>query len=575
MSLPDADVVLLQPGDMGSGEDLLAVTNATTKVDDFDDFDTVATINFVAYNVVAFVIVGVGIVGNILNLVVLSRPKLKGVMYVYLLGLALSNLCVLIMAIPALMDIAGDMDSRDSYSIAFFKAHLEIPMLNSFMATSVYIIISMTVNRYISIYKPTDFQRIHTFKNAYIIMFISFLCGCALHVPLGFNYVVGENCNRTATEETLNADDGGGGGGDEECDEYVVKSNNSIEEHILFRVYLWVSEALLRLLPIVTLTILNFLIIVKFRKIAKKRQVLKTGGGGRHRRGGPGCLAGVPSSSGGERSSTPIAPALPSAYTSSSSSSACTTSTAVRSASVTDANGRLSVPAVTVGCIAEDECSGAVNPTAEIVVAAKGDNGAAKGDNGAAKGDNGTAAKGDNGPAASNGGLGGIISRAATPLFAGPMRRVGSFRGTPQRASSKRRGLHNPEEKMLVFVLIAIVALFVVCTTPAALLSIVISDERKKKVWFSVFRACANNLELLCFACNFFVYCLCSAEIRRAFVDVLFENCAVRFVRRRSSTAKAAAAAVDRDNALPPVSTAAAAVAIEVNGGEHGKADNV
>ena len=37
-------------------------------------------------------------------------------------------------------------------------------------------------------------QRIHTFKNAYIIMFISFVCGCALHVPLGFAYVVGENC---------------------------------------------------------------------------------------------------------------------------------------------------------------------------------------------------------------------------------------------------------------------------------------------------------------------------------------------------------------------------------------------
>merc|ERR1719188_1424628 len=110
------------------------------------------------------------------------------------------------MAIPALMDIAGDMDSRDSYSIAFFKAHLEIPMLNSFMATSVYIIISMTVNRYISIYKPTDFQRIHTFKNAYIIMFISFVCGCALHVPLGFAYVVGENCGSGGSNQTFTAE---------------------------------------------------------------------------------------------------------------------------------------------------------------------------------------------------------------------------------------------------------------------------------------------------------------------------------------------------------------------------------
>ena len=38
-----------------------------------------------------------------------------------LLGLALSNLCVLLTAIPALMDIAGDMDSRESYAIAFFQ----------------------------------------------------------------------------------------------------------------------------------------------------------------------------------------------------------------------------------------------------------------------------------------------------------------------------------------------------------------------------------------------------------------------------------------------------------------------
>ena len=129
MSLPDADVVLLQPGDMGSGEDLLVVSNATMMEDDNDDFDTVATINFVAYNVVAFVIVGVGIVGNILNLVVLSRPKLKGVMYVYLLGLALSNLCVLITAIPALMDIAGDMDSRDSYAIAFFQVGIQMTII--------------------------------------------------------------------------------------------------------------------------------------------------------------------------------------------------------------------------------------------------------------------------------------------------------------------------------------------------------------------------------------------------------------------------------------------------------------
>ena len=73
-----------------------------------------------------------------------------------------------------------------------------------------------------------------------------------------------------------------------------------------------------------------------------------------------------------------------------------------------------------------------------------------------------------------------------------------------------------------------------VCTTPAAFLSILFTPDRKKKVWFAIFRAIANNLELLCFALNFFVYCLCSADIRRAFVDVLFENCVVLYLRSKA-----------------------------------------
>ena len=44
------------------------------------DAATVEMINHIAYNYVALFIVAVGIIGNILNLIVLTRPKLKGVM---------------------------------------------------------------------------------------------------------------------------------------------------------------------------------------------------------------------------------------------------------------------------------------------------------------------------------------------------------------------------------------------------------------------------------------------------------------------------------------------------------------
>ncbi len=81
--------------------------------------------------------------------------------------------------------------------------------------------------------------------------------------------------------------------------------------------------------------------------------------------------------------------------------------------------------------------------------------------------------------------------------------------------------------------MLAIVVLFVICTTPAAFLTITITEENKKKVGFSLFRAVSNNLELMGFALNFFVYCLCSADIRRAFVDVLFDNWLVAMIRTK------------------------------------------
>ena len=91
---------------------------------------------------------------------------------------------------------------------------------------------------------------------------------------------------------------------------------------------------------------------------------------------------------------------------------------------------------------------------------------------------------------------------------------------------------------MLVVVLIAIVVLFVICTTPAAFLSIFFDEKKVSLVSFAVFRALANNLELLGFALNFFVYCLCSADIRRAFVDVLFENRLAVFIREHLISSK-------------------------------------
>merc|ERR1719206_908145 len=85
---------------------------------------------------------------------------------------------------------------------------------------------------------------------------------------------------------------------------------------------------------------------------------------------------------------------------------------------------------------------------------------------------------------------------------------------------------------MLVLVLISIV-LFVCCTTPAAVLSIMYSVQLKDDLGFQIFRALANNLELLNFALNFYIYCLCSAEIRRAFVSLFKQWASLLRIRQQ------------------------------------------
>ena len=45
--------------------------------EDVVDNETLDQIHFIAYNVVAFIIIAIGILGNVLSLIVLTRPNMK------------------------------------------------------------------------------------------------------------------------------------------------------------------------------------------------------------------------------------------------------------------------------------------------------------------------------------------------------------------------------------------------------------------------------------------------------------------------------------------------------------------
>ncbi|XP_064458420.1 probable G-protein coupled receptor AH9.1 isoform X2 [Ornithodoros turicata] len=305
--------------------------------------EQIDTLKFVAYGVVSFVIIALGIIGNLINLVVLTRPNLKGVTFVYLTWLATSDLLTLLVAVLSMLRLHG-IQPR-SYPAAFYYAHLEMPLVNALMASSVFIVIAVTVDRYWSVCLPTRYREFHNARRARLAIVTAYVAAALLYVPVAFQKspVAVWSLEFNGTQ-------------------YVPCDNVSVSRHPAFKVYLLMKEVLVRIGPVLVVAVLNTTIILTFRRLMRKRKQLMNN------------------------------------------------------------------------------------------------------------------------------------SRSDS-------------------ASSKFQ-----EEQRLVILLAAIVIMFCVCMTPAAVLTVLISDDKEQNYGFQLFRAIANDMEMANFAMNFYVYCLCSSEIRGTFL---------------------------------------------------------
>lgn len=221
------------------------------------DFDKkMAHIRYIAYSVVAPVIVGIGILGNILNLFVLTRPFLKGGTRVFLTALAISDLGVMLSAIPMVFRLNNSHGT--TISSAFYHAHIEIFLTNIFIGSSVFIVVCLTVERYFSVCLPTVFRSVHTKRNAKKAIFGSFLTSIIVGIPLTTLKIVCVN-NKSSN-----------------CTKFSIQENTIITDTIYWNIYLLISECIVRIGPFFVVATLNVLIIKKFRVISAKRKLLRT-----------------------------------------------------------------------------------------------------------------------------------------------------------------------------------------------------------------------------------------------------------------------------------------------------------
>lgn len=210
-----------------------------------------------AYTFVSPVIVVVGILGNILNLIVLSRPFLKGAMKTYLTALAVTDLSIMFAEIPSIIRLNGLHDQ--SYYTAFYYAHIEVFLVTVLVSSSVYIVLCLTVDRLYSVCFPREFHNIHTNTNAKYSLLSSYGIGVVISLPrtlLKNVCLIKEEITHTSV--------------------WDFHENISVTRTIYWSMYLLLSELVIRLGPIIVLTTLNLIIIKKVREHAATKKNLCT-----------------------------------------------------------------------------------------------------------------------------------------------------------------------------------------------------------------------------------------------------------------------------------------------------------
>ncbi|KAK4875612.1 hypothetical protein RN001_012034 [Aquatica leii] len=202
----------------------------------------------VAYQIIAPLLVATGVVGNMLNLIVLCRPFFNSCTRTYLRVLAIADIIILLLDIPMIIRLNGKQNTN--IFTAVYHAYVEIPIITTFIAFNVYVVTCLTVDRYVSVCAPTKFKSFHTSKRAKIAVVVAITISVVLSFPLILLKTVC-SCKITGS--------------------WGFKDNVNITGTTYWYAYLLGSEIMMRIGPAMFVAILNILIIRQFRIITKKR----------------------------------------------------------------------------------------------------------------------------------------------------------------------------------------------------------------------------------------------------------------------------------------------------------------
>ncbi|XP_057378738.1 uncharacterized protein LOC130700774 [Daphnia carinata] len=217
-----------------------------------DEPPDVTALRHLTYAIIMPVILAFGMLFNTFSLVAAARSKLNSIALSYLFAIILSNLTLMILAVPWIMHRASESDQCYSHTTAFYHANIEPILLNWLATFSTYVLLCMSIERFVSVVQPSLFHRIHVLSRA-ILALVTSLCLCLIiHLPMYPKWSI--TCP--------------------DC--WSVTIANDVTSTTLWWIYICTSQTMARFVPCAALIILNIITIFKYRRIINKRSRMTT-----------------------------------------------------------------------------------------------------------------------------------------------------------------------------------------------------------------------------------------------------------------------------------------------------------
>lgn len=193
-------------------------------------------------------IVLIGMLFNGCNIFVLANSTFKGCgpTFTFLTAMAVADLLCLIISCPfGMTQCILSEDNFQSFSTHMYEIYIFMPMANTFATASVWITMTVAIERYISVNHISLAGKICTKKYARVALVIIFILSFILHIPFFLFYKVEDGDTILYTEFAYSKE---------------------------AEVYDWIRTFLAKYIPIVILVIFNLLLLYCVYQATKKRQ---------------------------------------------------------------------------------------------------------------------------------------------------------------------------------------------------------------------------------------------------------------------------------------------------------------